>query len=116
MANENFYKDFDLRYPETAILAKRCYAGEIGSFYIPVLTPYQSSSQVNSDKQMLKASNLMNADNNITINKSIVSNTIDLKIPNYLRYGDNVFEAGTKFIVVFLGGDINQPRIIGGDW
>ena len=121
MASENFYENLDLKYPETAVLAARCYPGAIGSFYIPVLTPYQPSSTSKVDKKILRSNNLMNAENNITISNSTVSNTLSLKIPEYI--GNNAprdlngrIIEGTKFILVFIGGDINQPKIIGGDW
>lgn len=121
MASENFYETLDLKYPESAILASRCYPGSVGSFYIPVLTPYQPSSTNKVDKKVLRTNNLMNADNNITITNSTVSNTLQLKIPAYIgndapRDINGRIIEGTKFIVIFIGGDINQPKIIGGDW
>lgn len=121
MASENFYENLDLKYPETVVLAANTYPGSVGPFYIPVLTPYQPSSTNKVDRKILKSNNLMNAENNITITNSTISNTLQLKIPEYL--GNNAPRdisgrviSGTKFIVVFIGGDINQPKIIGGDW
>lgn len=121
MAKDTFYQNLDLKYPETAILQQRCRPGDIGSFLVPVLTPYQSSYTASKDTQHLNASNLMNAENNIGISTSVVSNTISLKIPNYLgNYAPQDMQGyiikGTKFIVSFIGGDINQPKLIGGDW
>ena len=121
MASENFYENLDLKYPETVVLAANTYPGSVGPFYIPVLTPYQPSSTNKVDRKILKSNNLMNAENNITITNSTISNTLQLKIPEYLgndapRDISGRVISGTKFIVVFIGGDINQPKIIGGDW
>lgn len=119
---ENFYDELDLRYPEIAILTERFYAHSPGkeSFYLPVLMPYMPNNN-NTTSVPVRTKDLQNKENNIGLSKYTTSSTIKIKVPDYIaadaptnKYGYVL--PGTEFIVVFIGGDINKPRIIGGNW
>ena len=121
MSKTNFYEGLDLTYAEIAKLAKKCKPGQIGMFYLSVLTPYQPSTMINKEKQNLSDKNLINAEKNISITKKEITNVINIKIPEWVgNYAPQDSEGyilkDTKFVCVFIGGDINKPNIIGGDF
>jgi len=119
---ENFYDKLDLKYPERAVLSEKYHISDTGpkSFYIPVLMPYvQNSTNVTSVPN--RSYELQNDNKNIGLSNYTTGSTIKIKIPEYIAntvprdiYG--YVHPGIEFIVVFLGGDINKPKIIGGDW
>ena len=83
-------------------------------FYIKSIVPLKddiaSTISINHD-------NITNLNKNwITTPPIIVTNTLNLSIPRYLKYSDtndNIIHKGTKFYVGFISGNINQPIIIG---
>lgn len=116
MYNKNFYNDLDLKYPEIAIALET----NSNKFYIPVLmgliegagsVPITINTRVSS-------SNIRNKNNNLAISSVTKQNYITLSVPSYLYYEDHnitgiKWNKGDKFIIVFVGGDINKIRIIG---
>lgn len=123
---ENFYKTLNLQYPEEAILLEKVKKkDQIGKFFIPILTPTISNTTIFDTKKQFEE------------DEYIVSNYILLTIPSYLfpnnipiscnkscdgynnncayidSINDSYFEKGQKFIIVFIGGDINNIQIIG---
>ena len=62
-------------------------------------------------------SNIINKSNigNTAVSKTTIDDTIELYVPKeYVRYyGQNPVPKGTRFIVAFIGGNINDIKIIG---
>jgi hypothetical protein len=124
---DKFYgPDIDLKYPEIAIsLEKSSIQNPTIKFHIPVLMPTLGDSRIietNISKQ--QTLNIINKNNNLNISSCTICNYIISTIPNYLflKYNTSIdneynfsqeFPIGTKFIVIFIGGDINKARIIG---
>ena len=120
MSYGNFYKELDFKYPEIAILMEHYTDNNgtiYGKFFIPVLTPFVDSSgpyynkEVTPTKTNIKNSNKSNLD----IKPCNTSNFVLISIPKYLII-DNDIKKDDKFIIVFVGGDINHPCIIGREY
>lgn len=82
-------------------------------FYIKALVPLEKElgQVINIDK-----SNIYNKDLSWLSTYTMTSEiTIDLYIPRYLimDYPEQFIPKGTKFLVVFVGGNINNIQIIG---
>jgi len=116
----NFYDNMDLRYPEIGIAMQqidRLNPGEV-KFIIPVLTPNMDNSRLIESKIHQNKSSLMNKNKNIEIETLSVSNYITIKIPRevcsmfYIADDDRFIPSGSKWIIVFVGGDITKPRVI----
>lgn len=108
----NFYRDQDFRYPEIAICIEDSNDIE-AKFCIPALTPFVSKDkpydELDSEPNKM---NILNRDrSNLDIKRCTTSNYITLELPESIR------EVGCrkedKFVVSFIGGDINKPYIIG---
>ena len=111
----DFYKDLDLKYPEIAITLESFnkYKDATVLCNIPVLLPFMENSSSRID-----TSNIENKDNNLAIGPCKIHNGTYIKINR--EYSQNCpsdesgnVRAGQKFIIVFVGGDIDKPRIIG---
>ena len=107
--NSSFYDDLDLKYSEEAILLEDTDTG-IGKFYIPVLTPLLDSSYpyIKQD-QGINTRNIKNDISGSEIGQCYTSNYIELNLPN----GELNANKGDKFILMFIGGDINRPYLSG---
>ena len=109
MNNNNFYTNLDLRYPEIAICIEDT-DNSIGKFFIPILTPTLSKDNVQLNRNnIFSKRNIINKDE-LIIEPIYESNYIELKLPR----GYNNAKRDDKFIVIFIGGDINKPVLIGG--
>lgn len=88
MAQQNFYEELDLRYPEIAIAMTRIDRMNPGKipFAIPVLTPNMNTSTMNSSKVIQKdKSKLQNVDkNSVDVSNIELSNTISIEVPKEL--------------------------------
>lgn len=106
---KNFYEELDLRYPEIAICMEDTNTN-IGKFFIPILTPTLNSSKPYLEKNNdFNTKNLINS-NGLNASPVYFSNYIELKLPK----GITTAKKDDKFIVIFIGGDINKPVLIGG--
>ena len=118
---ENFYDNLDLKYPEIAVVAERFHvSSNTAQFYIPVLMPYKTNT-VKTTSTPNRPSGLMNKDNNIGLSNYTTGSTIRLRVPRWILSDAPRDEYGyvykdTEFVIVFIGGDINKPTIIGGNW
>lgn len=130
MSTSDFYQTGNLQYPEIATLLEPVtYQKNIGKFFIPILTPTLSgSSTYQANRPVVSTSNIVNKDN-LGLSGYTETNYIELTVPKHLfnpiiknhtsekdvhhvvTYEQ--YPAGTKFIIVFIGGDINNIRIIG---
>lgn len=116
MNNKDFYETLDLRYPEIVECLKR----NGTEFYVPVLMALVegAGAKPNKSKVNNNTSLLWNKQNNVGISNITKSNYINLTVPEHLWYSNYTktgikYERGDKFIVMFVGGDLNKIRIIG---
>lgn len=116
----NFYDNMDLRYPEIGIAMQeidRTNPGVI-KFIIPVLTPNMDNSRLIESRVHLNKDSLMNKNRNIEVEDLKVSNYINIKMPKevcsiyHMTNDERYITSGSKWIIVFVGGDITKPRII----
>lgn len=109
MNTVDFYNNLDLRYPEVAICLEDT-NNEIGKFFIPILTPLMRKDEpFIEDINDFDKKNVINH-KNLYISPVKLTNYIELKLPK----GYTSAKKNDKFIVIFLGGDINKPILIGG--
>lgn len=116
----NFYDNMDLRYPEIGIAMQqidRFNPGDV-KFIIPVLTPNMDNSRLVESKIHQNKDSLMNKNKNIEVESLDIRNYITIKMPRevcsmfYISDNDRYIPSGSKWIIVFVGGDITKPRII----
>lgn len=81
-----------------------------GKFFIPAFTPFLDND-VPYDKKDPPSStaNIISGTHGLDIRRCTMSNYVELKIPEYI---DSI-KKGDKFVISFIGGDINKPYIIG---
>lgn len=109
MNKNNFYDDLDLKYPEIAICLEDTDT-DIGKFIIPILTPMLRTMEPYIKRHdECDTSNILNIED-LNIEPVNLTNFIELKLPK----GYDHAKKDDKFIVVFIGGDINKPILIGG--
>lgn len=105
----NFYDNLDLRYPEIAICLEDTDTN-IGKFFIPILTPTLNKTQAYYElDNAFDNRNIENRDD-LRLSPVNISNYIELKLPK----GYESAKKDDKFVVIFLGGDMNKPILIGG--
>ena len=123
----NFYENLDLKYPEIAIAMEeidRLSPGLI-SFVIPILTPTMDNTKLVTKTIYQNRSSLRNSKYSAyEIGNVELSNSVYIKIPIEITGGLSLLNMndipdsiryipkGSKWIVVFVGGDITKPRII----
>lgn len=87
-------------------------------FSIPSLMDSDGTEAPATSKIINTASNIQNKDkSNIDLSYTEVSNYIDIEVPleHTIYYPVKVIPRGTIFWVMFVGGDINKPVIVGRD-
>ena len=117
---ENFYKNKNFSYLEVAICLEKFYKYRPGvlKFAIPIMEPYMSSSKIEENIHMTDYSNIMNKEKDkLNIKPIIETNAFSLELPADLVYDcDNdkmgIVEAGERFLIEFVGGDINNARFL----
>ena len=117
----DFYDKMDLKYPEIAIAMDdidRVNPGTI-RFSIPILTPLMDNTNPTTNTIRQNVSNLRNDKSvKLEIEDIRVTNFISIRVPQEvcnvyeLTESNRIIKAGSKWIVVFVGGDITKPRII----
>lgn len=116
--NIDYYQQQDFRFVEVATAIDRFYYTSKGKFFINSITPLLSSgSALNDSKGKSSTTNILNYSSKLNISSCTVSNYVDLLVPEYIaremRDINGYISKGTKFLIVFVGGDINKPRIMG---
>lgn len=113
MNSTNFYDSLEFKYPEIAVCIEDIESdASNGKFFIPVLTPSLSPDEP-YDKKEIKVSkiNILNREDvNLDISLCVESNYILLDIPDHIR---GQYNKGDRFVISFIGGDINKPYILG---
>lgn len=115
MKENTFYKDKTFEYPEMAVLMEGNITKDnpIGKFVIPILTPnFNNDRLMITEKPKLNNSNIINKQTN-KVTTVTEQNYVTLEIPQYMFTNNIQYKKGDKFIVVFIGGDVNKIRIIG---
>ena len=138
MGFKDFYNKIDLMYPELAINAEpidRLNPGKC-KFYIPVLMPYLSKTEISKKKEYFDNSEMLNVRPNLYDVGSIeITNYVELYVSKELLCGgkcqcfnytceyceeyikgcnyhvDRYIPKNSKWVVVFIGGDIDYPVI-----
>lgn len=110
MTNTNFYKTRDFSGLEIAICMEDTKDEEKGKFFIPVLTPFlNNDTPYDKIDPKYSSSNIISGDRNMNLKPCTTSNYIDLYLPDGIRD----IKKDDKFVISFVGGDINKPYIIG---
>lgn len=116
----DFYNKSNMTYSEIAIALEDFTYGEDVKMTIPVLLPLVNyKDEPISTTEYISNKNILNKDkDNLKVGKVTVNNYITLTVPKDLCpcFGiDNECEhkglKGQKFIVNFIGGNINKPII-----
>lgn len=109
MLENAFYDNLDLKYPEVGILledSKWKDKKEKAKIYIPILMP-----------EVFNNGNIL--EERISVGNAIIinSNYVSLFIPDYIYHIDEnnnkYLNKGTKLIVSFIGGDIDDAYVTG---
>ena len=119
MAASNFnYNDMDLKYVEVAVLMQitNKYHPGICPFYLQSLTPQPKTLQTQNIP--FTGNNLANDSTNIGASGLEAGSTIQLELPREIarEFPLKWIPQGTRFLVLFIGGDITKPMIIGRDY
>lgn len=115
MKENTFYKDKKFEYPEIATLMDDNINidNPTGRFIIPILTPnFNNEKLMQTEKIKSDLSNIVNKNSNMVVTSVVEQNFVTLTIPKYML-NNIVYNKGDKFIVVFIGGNVNKIRIIG---
>lgn len=118
---QDFYDKMDLKYPEIAIAMDdidRTNPGRV-RFIIPILTPHMDKDKITNKTIYQNRSSLRNDKSvKLEIGDVGITNFIHINVPAevcnvYNLTNENRYiQAGSKWIVIFVGGDITKPRII----
>ena len=116
--NTNYYQDKRFEYSEVAVAIEDFYYEGTGKFFIPILFPELTSDvPYNNIASKGSTANIINYNTRHGIKNVTVSNYIELKVPKYIaefiKDEYNTIKKGTEFIIVFVGGEVNNPKIIG---
>ncbi len=108
MTND-FYNRLDFKYPEIAICMEDT-DGPTAKIFIPIATPTLSNSLIYDTKGLpLNLSNIKSTGiNRGNISRVTESNYIEMKLPD-----DQPAKKGDKFIIVFIGGNVNDGVLLG---
>lgn len=106
----DFYSQNDYPYNEFAICIEDTDT-DVAKFYIPIATPFLDSTEPYDRKDIgVTKMNILNkSDVNLNISECTTSNYIELHLP----YGEVGCKKGDKYVISFIGGDINTPFIVG---
>ena len=124
MVNMNdFYDELDLKYTEIGIAIQDIYKENPGNvkIIIPILTPsMRTDAPVETLIRQTKSSNLLNSKKNKTvleIANVLCTNYMEIPFPPEVcaaskANDEGYIPSGSKWIMVFVGGDITKPRPI----
>lgn len=117
----NFYDTLDLKYPEIGIAVQDIDRNNPGmvKIIIPILTPNMDNSKLIQKTIYQNSSNLRNLNKtNVDIQNIKITNYIEIPFPKEIcttissNETDKTIKAGSKWLIVFVGGDITKPRPI----
>lgn len=116
--NADYYRDSSFCYTEKAIVLEDFHYLSPGKFYIPAIIPtVGGGSPFSSSVPKGSTSNIVNYSSKHGIQSCTVSNYVELMVPIYIgEHIKNIVDMivkGTEFIVTFVGGEVDDPRILG---
>lgn len=117
--NIDYYQQQQFNFLEIAIALQKFHYRSEGKFYIPAITPLISSgAPKDSKKNRIATTNILNYNSKLAVQSFTLSNFIPLRVPRYMCDETIIDESGyisegAKFLISFVGGDINKPRIVG---
>ena len=116
MNNKDFFSNLDFKYPEIAI----CLQKNKNKFYVPIVMGLVDNAGIapKEIKKKINPKKIRNTNNNLEIKDIKKTNYITLDVPEYLWNTDYKstgikYNKGDQFIIVFVGGDLNNIKIIG---
>lgn len=109
MVNNNYYKSHIYTNLEIAICMEDTLC-DIGKFFIPALTPFLSKDKpYDKIDPPSSTANIISGTKGLDIHQCTTSNYIEIKLPEYIKSA----KKDDKFILSFIGGDINKPYLLG---
>lgn len=110
--DRSFYKNekTDFIYPEIGICMEDTNEDRAAKIFIPIATPTLPRNGIYDNKEPVTAlSNIVSNTSSMDIFGCTISNYITINLP------DNIdsLKVNDKVVLVFIGGDINKPVIIG---
>lgn len=110
MNDPEIFKDPEYGYPEVGILLEDT-TNQIGKFYIGAITPFvEHDTIINKKDSTYKKSNIKSRNKDrLDIHECIVSNYIELHLPEYILEA----KKGDKFVIGFINADLDKPFVIG---
>lgn len=106
--NTDFYKsNYDFKYHEIAICLEDT-DGPYAKIFIPIITPTLSHNiAYDTTDGPVNLDNIISDTSSSYITPCTESNYITLRLPD-----DKPAKANDKFLVVFIGGNVNHPVLI----
>ena len=115
--NINYYEEQNFNLTEIGVVMEDVSYTKAAKINIPAIMPGISDTKAFSTiKSKYHTNNIINKSGRANIRSCTISNYVSLKIPVYI--GKSIADGGsikkgTKFIISFVGGEINKPRVIG---
>lgn len=110
--DRSFYKEAktDFKYPEIGICMQDTTGDGKVKIFIPIATPTLSSNSIYDNKDLpISTRNIISDVSSMDIYPCTISNYITMKLPSSIES----LKRNDKVILVFIGGDINKPVILG---
>lgn len=110
--DRSFYKneETDFKYPEIGICMEDTNGDGTVKIFIPIATPTLPRTDIYDNKDLsIPLSNIVSNTESMDIFPCIISNYITMKLPKDIES----LTKGEQVVLIFIGGDINKPVIIG---
>lgn len=107
-----FYKneDTDFKYPEIGICMENTKGDGKVKIFIPIATPTLPRDDIYDNRDLsIPLYNIVSDTTSMDIFPCTISNYITMNLPENIES----LSAGDKVVLIFIGGDINKPVIIG---
>lgn len=107
-----FYKNenTDFKYPEIGICMEDTKGDGKVKIFIPVATPILPNINIYDNKDLsIPLTNIVSDTSAMDIFPCIVSNYITMNLPKEIES----LKKDEQVVIIFIGGDINKPVIIG---
>lgn len=116
----NYFQEKIMKYVEIGIVLEDFNYKEKGKIFIPILLPETTrTAPVRNKAIKVPTNNILNRTGVNGISTPEISNYVELSVPLYigesLKDENDIIKKDTVFLITFVGGEINHPRIIGVD-
>lgn len=112
MTDINFYQKHSYTIPEIAICLEDndLSSNRIGKFFIPALTPFlEHTAPYDKKDPIWSTENIVSGTKGLDIKPCTMSNYLEIRVPEYITK----ISKDEKFVISFIGGDLNKPYVIG---